>query len=53
MQYFQIPSIQPHDFYSKNLQELESAWSLVETHPKYMDTIQSQVILNDYTLKVD
>ncbi|XP_023291939.2 protein late bloomer [Lucilia cuprina] len=42
IQYLQIRSFQPHEYYFNNLQDLESAWRLVETQPKYMDSIQLQ-----------
>ncbi|KAM7343629.1 tetraspanin 42Ep [Cochliomyia hominivorax] len=40
IQYLQIRSFQPHEFYFNNLEDLESAWRLVDTKPKYMDAIQ-------------
>ncbi|XP_065366710.1 protein late bloomer [Calliphora vicina] len=42
IQYLQIRSFQPQEFYFNNLQNLESAWRLVETKPKHMDKIQLQ-----------
>ena len=43
IQYLQIRSFQPHEFYFNNLQDLESAWRLVESQPKHMDKFQSKV----------